>query len=112
MSWPPPTIWRDAAVFVTRRGANLASVRGRALLAAILLAAPSVAAQGQEQAAPTDQAAPPGQAAQPAQEAPQEQEAPLPPGPPPPPLIRRYGDRGTSEISIGFGYSSVAGFLA
>jgi hypothetical protein len=33
---------------------------------------------------------------------------PAPPEPPPPP---RYGDRGTSEIAIGLGYSSYAGFL-
>lgn len=35
---------------------------------------------------------------------------PLPP--PPPPEPRRYGDRGTSELALGLGYSSSAGFLA
>lgn len=35
------------------------------------------------------------------------------PSPAPPlPRIRRYGDAGTSEIAVGLGYSSIAGFLA
>ena len=38
-------------------------------------------------------------------------ETALPP-PPPPPTVRRYGDRGTSELAIGGGYSSVSGFVA
>lgn len=30
----------------------------------------------------------------------------------PPPAPRRYGDRGTSDLSLGLGYSSATGFLA
>jgi len=38
---------------------------------------------------------------------------PVPPPPPPEPSApRRYGDRGTSEIALGLGYSSQSGFLA
>lgn len=37
---------------------------------------------------------------------------PFPPPPPPPPEPPRYGDRGTSEIAVGVGYSSASGFLA
>ena len=32
--------------------------------------------------------------------------------PPPPPEPRRYGDRGTPELALGLGYSSLSGFLA
>jgi hypothetical protein len=32
--------------------------------------------------------------------------------PPAPPPVRHYGDQGTSEISLGLGYSSITGFLA
>ena len=35
-----------------------------------------------------------------------------PPPPPPPPEPRRYGDRGTPELALGLGYSSLSGFLA
>jgi hypothetical protein len=35
-----------------------------------------------------------------------------PPPPPPPPIVRRYADQGTSEVALGLGYSSYAGFLA
>ncbi|HET6280601.1 MAG TPA: hypothetical protein VFH73_06535 [Polyangia bacterium] len=35
-----------------------------------------------------------------------------PPAPIEEPAPRRYGDRGTSEIAVGLGYSSVSGFLA
>lgn len=35
-----------------------------------------------------------------------------PPAPPPPPEPRRYGDRGTPELALGLGYSSLSGFLA
>ncbi|MES1157487.1 MAG: hypothetical protein ABUL67_00180 [Haliangium ochraceum] len=35
-----------------------------------------------------------------------------PPPPPPPPPPRRYGDRGTSEVALGLGYSSYSGFAA
>lgn len=41
---------------------------------------------------------------------PSPQPAELPP-PPPPPVVRRYGDRGTSELAIGAGYSSINGFI-
>jgi len=37
---------------------------------------------------------------------------PLPPAPPPSPAMPLYGDQGTSEIALGLGYSSSAGFLA
>jgi hypothetical protein len=37
---------------------------------------------------------------------------PEPPPPAPPPGPRRYGDRGTSDLSLGLGYSSATGFLA
>ena len=39
---------------------------------------------------------------------------PLPPPPPPPPReeLRIYGDQGTPELALGFGYSSLSGFLA
>lgn len=40
-----------------------------------------------------------------------EEPTPVPPPPPPPLLPRRYGDAGTSEIAIGLGYWSGAGFL-
>ena len=30
----------------------------------------------------------------------------------PPPEPRRYGDRGTPELALGLGYSSLSGFLA
>jgi hypothetical protein len=36
---------------------------------------------------------------------------PEPPQPPPAPIVRRYGDRGTSEVGIGLGYSRVVGFV-
>jgi len=36
---------------------------------------------------------------------------PAPPPPPEPPRPRFYGDRGTSELAVGLGYSSYAGFL-
>src|SRR5436190_2675197 len=39
-------------------------------------------------------------------------EPPPPPPPPPEPIVRHYADRGTSEVSLGLGYSSFAGFLA
>jgi hypothetical protein len=71
---------------------------GLLLLGGVL--GPSAAAQGEAppaEAAPEEE--PPGSAGYP------------PPPLPPPPIVRRYGDRGTSEISIGLGYSSVAGFL-
>jgi len=37
---------------------------------------------------------------------------PAPPPPPPPEELRLYGDEGTSELAVGFGYSSLSGFLA
>lgn len=39
---------------------------------------------------------------------------PLPPPPPPPAPeeLRLYGDRGTPELALGLGYSSLSGFLA
>lgn len=37
---------------------------------------------------------------------------PPPPPPPPPEELRLYGDQGTSELALGFGYSSLSGFLA
>lgn len=45
-----------------------------------------------------------------AEPAPASQPAELPP-PPPPPVARRYGDRGTSEIAVGAGYSTINGFV-
>ena len=54
----------------------------------------------------------------PAAQAEAEEPPPGPPEPPAPapapplPRLRRYGDAGTSEIALGIGYSSIAGFLA
>lgn len=69
--------------------------------------------QATEPTAPAASAAEPTPASPPAATAP-ELEAPveLPPAPPPPPEPPRYGDRGTSELAVGLGYSSVSGFLA
>jgi hypothetical protein len=39
-------------------------------------------------------------------------EPPLPPPPPPARRARRYGDEGTSELSLALGYSSQSGWLA
>jgi len=44
--------------------------------------------------------------------APSYQPVPPPPPPPPPEELRLYGDEGTSELALGFGYSSLSGFLA
>jgi hypothetical protein len=67
----------------------------------------SVAAATSVQSSPS---APAGEGPPPPQELPPEY---APPSPPPyePPLIPRYGDRGTAEVSLGLGYSSVSGFL-
>ena len=54
----------------------------------------------------------------PVAEAPQAPPPPVPPPPTqeipplPPPEPRRYGDRGTPELALGLGYSSLSGFLA
>jgi hypothetical protein len=55
----------------------------------------------------------PGAGVRAATEPPPELPPPLPPPPPrPPPTPRRYGDQGTPELALGFGYDSLTGFLA
>ena len=74
---------------------------------ALALADPQ-AAEGAEAGEPEEPAAPP--AGWPAPES----TGPVPPPPPAPPPeeLRLYGDQGTSELALGFGYSSLSGFLA
>lgn len=95
--------------------AKLGNVGGtqHVLLLAALSAtgAPPAAAQ----TPPADASPPPVYPSPPVEGAPSPAPSYAPPPAPPPyyeePLVRRYGDRGTSEIGIGLGYSSTAGFL-
>jgi hypothetical protein len=63
--------------------------------------------------AATTEAVPPPAETQGPEPPPAPPPSPYPPPPlPPPRQARRYGDRGTAEVALGLGYSSLAGFLA
>ena len=79
------------------------------LLAGSAAGAPAEPAAGPE-GAPT--AEPEEVAPTPAAPAPSSRPVPPPPPPPAPEELRLYGDQGTSELALGFGYSSLSGFLA
>lgn len=71
---------------------------------------PAAAVEGGGTESPEEAAAPPAEA--PPAPAPSAGSLPPPPPPPPPEELRLYGDQGTSELALGFGYSSISGFLA
>jgi len=74
--------------------------------AIVLAVAGTLGSSALAQTPPPD---PPAEASAPAAQSEPQQ----PPAPPVvPPRVRLYGDRGTPEIAVGFGYSSAAGFLA
>jgi len=76
--------------------------------AARALAQPAAGGLAGEPAGDPEEVAP----VSPADPAPSSQPVPPPPPPPAPEELRLYGDQGTSELALGFGYSSLSGFLA
>jgi hypothetical protein len=73
---------------------------------------PAAVAPASPVAPPSPSPEPPDEP-EPSSEPSSEQPLPAAVAPEPPPLApRRYGDRGTSDLSLGLGYSSSAGFLA